>query len=106
MKLSELKELLSQDWDWTDNFLMECLKEYLVKVNSGEALPNDKDFEEYYNYRFQEATFAYIILVDGKQIYQSCSYEDQLDAIRDGIADAQERLSKGEHAEYDVIMTY
>ena len=44
MKLSELKEQLFPNWNWTDKFLAECLEEFLVKVNSGKILPINKKF--------------------------------------------------------------
>ena len=53
-----------------------------------------------------DGTFAYIILEDGEKIYQSCSFDSQMDALRYGRADAMERNANGEHVEYDIVMTY
>lgn len=58
------------------------------------------EYDEY------DGTFAYIILEDGEKIYQSCSFDSQMDAIRYGREDAIERNANGKHFEYDIVMTY
>ena len=52
-----------------------------------------------------EGTYAYIIISDGKQIYQSCDYWNQEDALRYGREDAMQRNSHGENVEYDIVRT-
>jgi len=65
MKLSELKEQLFPNWNWTDKFLAECLEEFLVKVNSGKILPTNKNFDDYVNYRIEESEMCRIDLSCG-----------------------------------------
>ena len=58
-----------------------------------------EDFEEEY-----DGQFAYVILKDGEQIYQSIDFSSQIDALRCGREDAQERNRNGENVEYDIVM--
>ena len=48
--------------------------------------------------------YAWIILKDGKQIYQSPPVCSQYVAVQGGREDAQEWNAKGENVEYDIIM--
>ena len=57
--------MLFPNWDWTDKFLEECLEEYLIKVNSGKALPTNNDFDDYVNYRIEESEMCRIDLEYG-----------------------------------------
>ena len=70
------------------------------------------------NLKVDQGEFVYIIgptgsgkstlikLLDGEEIYQSCSFDSQMDALRYGRADAMERNANGEHVEYDIVITY
>ena len=77
--------------------------DYLCSIiNNNNNNLKQKIMNEYDEY---DGTFAYIILEDGEKIYQSCSFDSQMDAIRYGREDAQERNRNGENVEYDIVMT-
>ena len=54
MTIKELKNKLSHNWDWNDKFNQECLEIFLIKVNKGNTLPTDKNFDDSINYMIEE----------------------------------------------------
>lgn len=51
----------------------------------------------------KDEMYAWVILKDGKQIYQSPPVCESYTAIEGGRSDAQERNAKGENVEYDIV---